>query len=245
MAKVRPRDEVPPEDCERFAGRSAILGKYDTIRERWVRDLFRLRGDYAHGRVDAQYPAAWTTRDHLLLASFVVPLILKLELAGRGLYTFKDSDSDGIDAFEALCCADHYYRHVRDTWTEMAALLGPDASRELINNEKLVPIPPMTALDSGLAADELRRVARAALRYAELSQGKLYAILSIRPGAVIHAESGRPNYYWFGIEPDPWPNCHVVTFESLHPGLHCSTSAALVRADDATVLFFGSLNDEG
>jgi hypothetical protein len=49
----------------------------------------------------------------------------------------------------------------------------------------------------------------------------------------------------FSPEPDPWPNCHVVTFESLHPNVLCSTDAALVRPDDAEVLFFGSLGDEG
>jgi hypothetical protein len=139
----------------------------------------------------------------------------------------------------------HYYRHVREAWTAIEALLGPDASRELIDNENLVPIPSKAAMDSGLTADTLHRVAGAALRHAERCQGMLPAISSIRPGTVIEAESGRPSYYWFKEEPDPWPNCHVVTFEPLHPNVLCSTSAALVRPDDASVLFFGSLGDEG
>ena len=109
LARFRPRETVEVSYCDRFRdGRSTPVSKYDTVRERWIRDIFRLRGDFAHGRVDAKYPSAWTTREHLLLASFVVPLLLKLELADRELYTLTNADPDGIDAFEALCCADHF-----------------------------------------------------------------------------------------------------------------------------------------
>jgi len=48
-----------------------------TIREAWIRDFYRLRGDLAHGKTRSGRPLAWTMDEHLLLASFVFPLIVK------------------------------------------------------------------------------------------------------------------------------------------------------------------------
>lgn len=70
----------------------------------WVRDLFRLRGNLAHGKIESRYRPVWSLREHLLLGSFVYPLVLKLELQKSGLYVICEEDQGLLDLFEALAC---------------------------------------------------------------------------------------------------------------------------------------------
>ncbi len=79
-----------------------------TIRDMWIRDFFRLRGDLAHGKVEPKYPAIWTLRDHLLHASYVFPLVLKSKLAEGKFYNLTEDDQFHIDLFESLVCEEHF-----------------------------------------------------------------------------------------------------------------------------------------
>lgn len=52
-----------------------------------VLDMYRTRNSFAHGSKErTRTPAMWRTEEHLLLAAFVFPLCLKIELAAKGLY---------------------------------------------------------------------------------------------------------------------------------------------------------------
>lgn len=109
---VNPSDTITIGDCQRFDA-PAVRERFrrgSPVREAWIRDFFRVRGDLAHGRTGGRYPGVWTVREHLLLGGFLFPLVLKTQLAQRDLYELCDSDLNGIDAFEALCCADHFAR---------------------------------------------------------------------------------------------------------------------------------------
>ena len=79
-----------------------------TIREIWIRDLFRLRSNLAHGKVASRYMPLWSLQNHLLLASYVFPIVLKCELAALGFYTRTETDVDAVDLFEPLACKDHF-----------------------------------------------------------------------------------------------------------------------------------------
>jgi hypothetical protein len=46
-------------------------------------------------------------RDHLLLASFAFPLLLKVALAEESLYSLSEDDLFQIDLFEPLACEEH------------------------------------------------------------------------------------------------------------------------------------------
>ena len=108
-ALFRPAERIGLTDCARLS--SPTLGKFARTRsvaEAWLRDLFRLRGDLAHGRLSVRYPSVWDVREHLLLAGFIFPLLLKLALAERGHYEMTEKDAGLVDAFEELCCADHF-----------------------------------------------------------------------------------------------------------------------------------------
>ena len=130
---MKPRKIIPLVDCDRPDGRGLAerFPKAASVREAWIRDLFRLRGDFSHGRIQARYPSLWHQREHLLLGGFLFPLLLKLTLVSRGIYELNDSDREGIQAFEALCCADHFRETGGDAskfpWTKIVRQAGFDA----------------------------------------------------------------------------------------------------------------------
>lgn len=90
-----------PETLKRFA-------KSKSVRDMWIRDFFRLRGNLAHGKVESKYQPAWGLRNHLLLGSFVFPLALKLRLHAAGAYELTERDQEAIDIFEEQLLHDHF-----------------------------------------------------------------------------------------------------------------------------------------
>ncbi len=77
-----------------------------TIREVWIMDFYRLRGEFAHGKTEDEKPPseplAWTMDEHLLLASFIFPLLLKVVLNNHGFYALTECDRAYIRAFDEL-----------------------------------------------------------------------------------------------------------------------------------------------
>lgn len=110
VSTLAPTNDLVPGTCARLSGPEVTsrFKKSTTIRDMWIRDFFRLRGDLAHGRIAAPYPAVWSLSDHLLLASFVFPLLLKAVLAREGLYALNEEDPFWIDAFEPLAREEHF-----------------------------------------------------------------------------------------------------------------------------------------
>lgn len=78
----------------------------ETLRERWMRDFFRLRGEYAHGKKTSKKNAIWKTHEHLLLGSYLFPLVVKCKLKKDGFYTLSEEDTCDINVFEGLANAD-------------------------------------------------------------------------------------------------------------------------------------------
>lgn len=105
-----PTDDLAPSVGGRLSSPDITnrFKKSTTIRDIWIRDFFRLRGNLAHGKVASRYRAVWSLRDHLLLASFAFPLLLKSVLAKEHLYTLSEADQFQIDMFELLACEEHF-----------------------------------------------------------------------------------------------------------------------------------------
>jgi hypothetical protein len=81
----------------------SILASGKSIREAWLADAYRLRGQYSHGHVDeSPYRSAWAPEEHLLLAAYVFPLTVKAALATWGQYRWTEADQIRSDAFDAL-----------------------------------------------------------------------------------------------------------------------------------------------
>jgi hypothetical protein len=72
------------------------------LRYEWLKEFYRIRGDFAHGRLDSRQPAAWTTREHLVLSTIAFPLLVRCLLASSGSYVLTDDDLAQINAFECL-----------------------------------------------------------------------------------------------------------------------------------------------
>lgn len=141
-ARLQPARTLPVDDCHRLASNRAVFERFmrcGSVREAWIRDFFRARGDYAHGRTYQAYNAVWHRHEHLLLASYIAPRLLKLLLAEAGHYSLTDADQLDIDAFESLACGDLFdedldesdpwpWRRIRNAvWHRRAAARLADA----------------------------------------------------------------------------------------------------------------------
>jgi hypothetical protein len=109
--EVWPVGEGEGPTCERIpadqrAGRS--------VREVWLRDLYRHRGASAHGRRESRHRALWTPSEHLLLGAFAFPLLAKILLARGGHYSLTAHDQTDLQVFEELACADHFQPRAED-----------------------------------------------------------------------------------------------------------------------------------
>ena len=74
----------------------------DTLRACWASDLKICRGNLAHGHPEYALQSPWTVRQHLLLTSFIVPLLVKQVLSEMDVYTLTDEDERDINALEPL-----------------------------------------------------------------------------------------------------------------------------------------------
>ena len=107
---VVPREEMKPAECPRIANspRREKYERYGSVREAWVRDFFRLRGEHAHGKISPRYTSLWSLREHLLFASFVFPLLVKSRLSREGIYALRMSDVGYVQAIEPLLGQDNF-----------------------------------------------------------------------------------------------------------------------------------------
>lgn len=72
------------------------------LRYEWMREFYRIRGDFAHGRLNTRQPAAWNPREHLVLATIAFPLVVRCLLKKVGCYELTDDDRAQNEAFERL-----------------------------------------------------------------------------------------------------------------------------------------------
>ncbi len=103
---VRPSQERSRGDCARLASANfgARFPSSAAIREIWIRDFFRVRGDLAHGQIRHRYPAVWHVREHLLLGSYLFPILVRALLEKHNLYLMTKDDRFQLDLFERLAC---------------------------------------------------------------------------------------------------------------------------------------------
>lgn len=72
------------------------------IRYEWMKEFYRVRGDFAHGQLQTKQPSVWNPREHLVLAAITFPVLVRCLLNKKGWYEFTDNDLAQIDAFEKL-----------------------------------------------------------------------------------------------------------------------------------------------
>ncbi len=62
------------------------------VHKKWIEELYNLRSKSAHKGTHAGRNWAWLPREHLVMAAFVFPLLIKLMLAREGFYELSDED---------------------------------------------------------------------------------------------------------------------------------------------------------
>ncbi len=72
------------------------------LRYEWMKEFYRIRGDFAHGRLTTRQPAVWNPLEHLVLASIAFPLLVRCLLKEKGAYEFTGNDLAQVSAFEKL-----------------------------------------------------------------------------------------------------------------------------------------------
>jgi len=128
VSLISPSETIEPSACTRIA-RPDVLARFassKSLRELWIRDFYRLRGQFAHGRIAHGYPAVWTLDEHLLFASVAFPMMTRVRLAESATYELTENDKILLDSFEKLLCADHFAvppheddaRRQENTWND-------------------------------------------------------------------------------------------------------------------------------
>lgn len=68
----------------------------------WLKGIYALRGNVAHGKPARLAPQQWTQQEHLLAGAFVYPLVLKCLLAQHRLYSLTAEDVAWVVGLEKL-----------------------------------------------------------------------------------------------------------------------------------------------
>ncbi len=113
--KILPvEQEIPAAGVERLA---RLIGKDEQempLRKVWLRHFYEVRGDLAHGKRRSVKKNGWNIYDHLLLATFILPYLLKLKLQASGLYSLSEDDLINCHAFEPLAAVEHMVDHEQE-----------------------------------------------------------------------------------------------------------------------------------
>lgn len=83
----------------------------NSIFEAWLRELVRQRNLYAHGGHRSQSPTVWSLNEHLLLAAYLYPLLLKLFVSNYDssiAFQISNDDFTKLRIFEKLLARTDY-----------------------------------------------------------------------------------------------------------------------------------------
>ncbi|MEJ5377239.1 MAG: hypothetical protein WHX93_11720 [bacterium] len=109
---VVPTEPLLARDATRRSYRWQDNGQH--LRYEWMREFYRIRGDFAHGRLNTQQAMMWNPLEHLVLATIAFPLVVKCLLKKAGCYELTDEDTVQIDAFEKLADTPEFSRPPSD-----------------------------------------------------------------------------------------------------------------------------------
>ena len=72
------------------------------LRQEWMREFYRIRGNLAHGWLTPNQPHAWTVGEHLTLSRLAFPLVVKELLRQQNAHNLTDLDEVWIENFESF-----------------------------------------------------------------------------------------------------------------------------------------------
>ncbi|MBV8918484.1 HEPN domain-containing protein [Bradyrhizobium sp.] len=72
------------------------------IHRKWMKELYEARSSIVHRGPKSEFSQNWTDWQHLVIAAFTYPLIVKLRLAKEGLYGLSDREIGACEALDEL-----------------------------------------------------------------------------------------------------------------------------------------------
>ncbi|KKM71061.1 hypothetical protein LCGC14_1434470 [marine sediment metagenome] len=111
-AAFQPVQDMLVSDATRRSPRSQDETK--PLRFEWMREFYRIRGDFAHGKLVTQQPMTWNALEHLVLATIAFPLVVKSLLQQQGRYELSNDDRAQIDIFERFADTTEFLRPPTD-----------------------------------------------------------------------------------------------------------------------------------
>jgi hypothetical protein len=70
--------------------------------QRWAREFYRIRGEYAHGRLRTRGSISWNPESHLLCGALAFPLLVKNLLEREDIYNATTRNRAEVAAFARL-----------------------------------------------------------------------------------------------------------------------------------------------
>lgn len=76
--------------------------KDKSLFEIWFNDFYDLRNDFAHGKLKTEKISSWSVKEHLILASYIFPLLFICVLVKEKKYTLNNTDILRLDSIEEI-----------------------------------------------------------------------------------------------------------------------------------------------
>jgi hypothetical protein len=105
-------DKLAKEFIKKIGGylkkKAASSRRYNTknqapqssLGEAWLREFQQFRNIFGHGKRAVKISNKWTIKEHLLIGSYIFPLLLKVLLSEECYYTLTEDDELDFDIFE-------------------------------------------------------------------------------------------------------------------------------------------------
>ncbi len=93
----RAKDFKFPEDPKKNKKESKWF-----LHQKWIQEFYQLRNDFTHGNDPKQRTWGWSMHEHLVMASFVFPLLVKLLLTQNSAYQLTEDDIGLLHAVDLL-----------------------------------------------------------------------------------------------------------------------------------------------
>ena len=72
------------------------------LHRKWVQEFYQLRNDFVHGNDTDWRSWGWSIQEHLVMASFVFPLLVKILLSQKSIYSLTDNDVVNLEVIDLL-----------------------------------------------------------------------------------------------------------------------------------------------